>query len=32
MTNRLILTGENSGIGFDRPWIQHTKESEDSLS
>lgn len=29
MTNRLILTGENSGIGFDRPWIQHMKESKD---
>lgn len=29
MTNRLILTGENSGIGFDRPWIPHKKESKD---
>ena len=21
MTSKLILTGDNSGIGFDRPWF-----------
>jgi len=27
MTSKLILTGENSGVGFDRPWFLKSKET-----
>ena len=26
MTSKLILTGSNSGIGFDRPWFPICEE------
>jgi len=27
MTSKLILTGDNSGIGFDRPWFHAYEET-----
>ena len=27
MTSKQILTGKNSGIGFDRPWIHEHEGS-----
>lgn len=27
MTSNLILTGDNSGIGFDRPWFPICEET-----